>query len=331
MSKKNNKVTEDDVVADANATQRDQTLTDLLRLLVNHTVHKPMVAADDVKNTNFQIMPDLPQTIEIFNGETGPDHITLDWLNNLKTTAELHKWPDGLRLQMARRHLKSAARDWLLVRLDQLDSWEIFEDAFKRTFTAGTSFAQKYATMQKRIQTKDESVYAYFHSKVRLCQPLGMSFSDVKEHILQGLLSSEMVNTLVVKAHEDTDTLLKDIAAIDRVNSIRNERVTETETTSWRNKTSAVQKRNTFITKAADDRRPNSTFPAQPNTQGTPIRKTVSKDQIHCRNCRTTGHISRDCPQPKKERSKCFTCGWFGKYHTSCTVGKMVSKTGNTL
>lgn len=47
---------------------------------------------------NFQIMPDPTQSVEIFYGETGQDHIALDWLKNLKTTVELQKWPDGLKV-----------------------------------------------------------------------------------------------------------------------------------------------------------------------------------------------------------------------------------------
>lgn len=43
------------------------------------------------------------------------------------------------RFKGYRWHLKSTARDWLLARLDKLDSWKMFEKAFKNTFTAGTS------------------------------------------------------------------------------------------------------------------------------------------------------------------------------------------------
>lgn len=108
----------------------------------------------------------MTQTLAEFNSESEQDHFAVEWLNNLKRIAELHQWPDGLRLQMARRHLSGAARDWYLSRRSTLNSWSLFECAFLKMFTPETSFTQKFIAMQKRIQDKNESVFAYFHSKV---------------------------------------------------------------------------------------------------------------------------------------------------------------------
>lgn len=35
--------------------------------------------------------------------------------------------------------------------------------------------------------------------------------------------------------------------------------------------------------------------------------------------CCTLGHVSRDCPQPKKEKPKCKVCGWFATTNLNCT------------
>lgn len=75
--------------------------------------------------------------------------------------------------------------------------------------------------MQKRIQEKNESVFTYFHNKVRLCQPLQLTFKDVKERILTGLWSRELARTLIIKVHTDIYDLLRDIVAIERLNNVR--------------------------------------------------------------------------------------------------------------
>lgn len=134
----------------------------------------------------------MMQTLPEFNGETGQDHLALDWLNNLKLMFELYLWPDGLRLQIACRSLKGAARDWYLSRMKTMNSWSLFESAFLNTFTSETSFTQKFTAMQKLIQEKNESAFTYFHNKVRLCQPLHLTFKDVKKQFLMGLWSKEL-------------------------------------------------------------------------------------------------------------------------------------------
>lgn len=44
------------------------------------------------------------------------------------------------------------------------------------------------------------------------------------------------------------------------------------------------------------------------------------------------GHVSQDCPQPKKDRAKCSVCGWFGKHHVNCTNNKTIAnRTQNVM
>lgn len=88
---------------------------------------------------------------------------------------------------MARRHLTGAAWDWLLCPLEDMKEWSDFVVAFKRTCIAEFSFSQKYAQMQARVQQRDESTYAYFHNKVRLCTAVLLEFTDIKEQVLLGL------------------------------------------------------------------------------------------------------------------------------------------------
>lgn len=52
---------------------------------------------------NFNVMPDLSKSIDVFNAENGPKQAK-DWLKQLETTATLHDWPDSFTYETARSH-----------------------------------------------------------------------------------------------------------------------------------------------------------------------------------------------------------------------------------
>ncbi|CAI6370258.1 unnamed protein product [Macrosiphum euphorbiae] len=286
----------------------DPTLQSLLALLVNNVIQAPSI------NNSYQIMPDLSHTVGDFDGECEIGGEATAWLNNLNATAELHKWPNSLKLQMARRHMIGAARDWFLCNIDVITTWAEFESLFNKTFRADSSFSQRYAQMQARIQIKGESTTTYFHNKVRRCKLINLTFADTKEQILLGLWSDELSRTLLAARHMDTDELLADIVAYERVQKGRAEN-SYVDKTPWRPKT----------VREVDKR--VSAKPANVTTAGTVASGDKEKsvvpieNKLRCWNCQKTGHSRRDCPSPRRNGDKCASCHWFGgKHHKSCTV-----------
>ncbi|CAG9815548.1 unnamed protein product [Phaedon cochleariae] len=65
--------------------------------------------------------------------------------------------------------------------------------------------------MQDRLQTSKENVSVYFYEKVALCGELDLTFQEIKEQIIIGLLSEELSNFLSSRQHDDKDDLYKDI------------------------------------------------------------------------------------------------------------------------
>jgi len=146
-------------------------------------------------------MPDLSHTVCNFDGECEIGGEATAWLNYLNATAELHKWSNSLKLQMAGQHMIGAARYWFLSNIDEITTWADFESLFNKTFRADTSFSQRYAQMQAKVQIKGESTTAYFHNKVRRCKLVNLSFEDTKEQVLLGLWSDELSRTLFAARH----------------------------------------------------------------------------------------------------------------------------------
>jgi len=81
----------------------------------------------------------------------------------------LNKWPDECTLEAGRSQLEEATKQWNLNHMDQLDTVSKFTAAFKAMFTSRESVTETWKKMSERVQQRDETVFAYFHEKVRMC------------------------------------------------------------------------------------------------------------------------------------------------------------------
>lgn len=234
-------------------------------------------------------MPDLSQSIGDFIGESEIGGEAVAWLNNLNTTATYcHHWPKELKLQMARRHLIGPAHDWLL-RTE-------FETLFQKTFRTESSYSQRFAQMQALIQNKGESTSAYFHNKVRRCRAVNLEIEDIKEQVLLGLWSHELACSLLVAKRSDTDELLADIMAFERIQKGRADNQVN-EKPIWRGRVSKEPDKNNVKPTANHIPIKSGTSDVH-NTSGMTAVGAVSS--IKCWNCRKTGHSRRDCPSSEQ-------------------------------
>ncbi|KAG0414376.1 hypothetical protein HPB47_008461 [Ixodes persulcatus] len=189
--------------------EKDRLLTDLLGRLA---LPAQSGAADVSGVATFQVMPDLSKNISNFDGSEDAA-AARDWIENLKRTATLHKWPTPFLLETAKSHLTGAAKDWLRSRHAEIASWEDLEYQFRRTFVSQFRAAERWSRMQDRVQQRNESTIAYFHSKIH-----------TREQVLTGLRSRQLCTMLMGRTHEDGDDLLHDIQEFERIDRERQER-----------------------------------------------------------------------------------------------------------
>lgn len=290
-------------------------------------------------DTQFQVMADLSKSIGDFDGGDLNDQAAKFWITNVNAMAELHRWPDSFKLQTARMHMIGPAKDWILSRLDQITTWTDFEAAFRKTFVRETSYSQKFNAMQECVQTKGESVIAYYLKKIRLCQALNLDFSDVKEQVLLGVWSKELAQTMIVKSHLDVDDLFADIQSYERVSQGRIERI-------GRNRNENRQQGNHHRLGLHRRDQNNTSYhtiqhhPSQPQGQHQNTvppnkperynflnhRKTYSNNtnfpnNFKCFRCAESGHLARDCPKYKVCCSKCRVEGHTARHCTKDQLG----------
>ncbi|KAL1421652.1 hypothetical protein MTO96_004037 [Rhipicephalus appendiculatus] len=154
--------------------------------------------------------------------------------------------------------------------------------------------------MQERVQQRNESTTAYFHSKVRLCHEVNLDFNDTREQVLKGLRSRELCTMLLGRTHDDNDDLLHDILEFERMERERRELF--------------GSRNQSFMTPSFSERSLLATMTREEtvdSNHGTDRRQPLPSINQHgerkCYNCNLYGHIARDCLEPKRPL-KCQRC-----------------------
>ncbi|KYB25917.1 hypothetical protein TcasGA2_TC034104 [Tribolium castaneum] len=93
------------------------------------------------RNMGYCVMPDLTQSLRVFNGKGGASD-ALQWLQDIKTMAGRQFWGDAILLEVARQHLVDSALLWYRYHQDTLTTWAAFEMRFRENYTDRRTLAE---------------------------------------------------------------------------------------------------------------------------------------------------------------------------------------------
>lgn len=286
--------------------QRDETL--LATLASTLAVRSPAM------------MPHAAAFIQQFNGEVSSSEAE-QWLKSVDSTASINGWMDSIKLEAVRTQLTGAAKSWYSANHQEITTWTEFEARFRRTFVGETSTAERWDKMRNRLQSRDESAFAYFHDKVRLCKLLRLSFAEIKTQVLSGLRSHDQATILASRLHKDADELLADLRMAIELSQTRRNNFGKT---AWKGSERISARENNEPTKSGD-------------TGSTTVQHNSSKDNVsskdninnvdtvtprppRCFNCQGTGHYARQCTEPRRPPF-CTLCKTEGHSRKFCTSG----------
>jgi len=161
-------------------------------------------------SNGYYVMPDFYESLSNFIGTESCIEAS-NWIKSIKSTADLHNWPDSFKLEIIRTKLKGAAHNWYLGQT--FSDWEQFERQFKETFIGTqTSTVERTKFLIARHQRKGEMIIEYFHDKARMQQ------------IVEGLYSRELCLYLMSRSHSHENELLNDIVTFTKINDSRSTR-----------------------------------------------------------------------------------------------------------
>lgn len=128
---------------------------------------------------HYNVLPDMSHNLPEFDGISGPTAARV-WLEQLKSTATLHRWTEAIAFETARSRLRKAAKNWYLGNIDTITTWQGFRKSFSSTFLVDKSFTERFEEMQHRSQGPNENTVEYFFDKVRLCKALKFGLDETK-------------------------------------------------------------------------------------------------------------------------------------------------------
>lgn len=164
--------------------------------------------------------------------------------------------------------------------------------------------------MNERVQKRDETVFSYFHDKVRMCRRLGLSAIEIKKMLCVCLYSRELSSTLLSNGHTSESELLADIRMYNDVDHNRSERFTPSRFNPSQPKRSP---------KPVAEKEPAPTWSKLDSKPGVTVSPCTGP---RCYNCQSFGYIARDCTETRRPLrcSKCKQDGHRSKYCKKITT-----------
>ncbi|XP_022168087.1 uncharacterized protein LOC111032163, partial [Myzus persicae] len=259
---------------------------------------------------DYRILPDVGTSIWSFTGHESSTQAE-DWISSVDGTAQVNQWPLRHRLQYVRSNISQAARSWFL--LEEFRDWDTFVQRFRTTFVRTLRKADLWRELEARTQEPNELTIDYFYAKLGMCHSLDLTFADTREYVIEGLRSQPLTDWVYGRTHSHHDDLLSDIRDWERMRAKRKEKFeaagpTSTKPRKQRFTTEQSSAKSTSVAPAVLPKMTSSTVVE--SSTSVPESKTDAsrgRPTIYCYNCRGAGHISRDCPKPRRPM-KCSNC-----------------------
>ncbi|XP_071553456.1 uncharacterized protein [Temnothorax nylanderi] len=141
---------------------------------------------------------------------------------------------------------------------------------------------------ESRVWQPNESFNNYYHKKLILGNLVPIEEDDLLDYLTEGILDKTLRNQARMQNFESVKDLLNGFRKISL---------------SHRVKKDLPQGEKSSADKSVEKTK------SEVKVQKTAGKEEISERFMKCYNCNKLGHISKDCPKPKRERGSCYNCG----------------------
>lgn len=309
--------------------------------LINEVIHQVLILSEQMRRLETAIpgpsgigetrtpAPDNrilehDRTVPTFYGNE-LDHVAEDWIKTVDELAQLNDWPLRERVHFVRTNTRDAARTWFLS--ESFNCWDDLLFKFREVFVRKIGQPDRWKSLIKRTQGSGEDIGEYFHDKMRLCNELSLSFTQVLDFVIQGIRSSDEIQCAMTRYHTSISAMLINLRVWEDIVRLRPEHYPVLKNTAshqgyfnpMENVDPMTDELNNTEMHTTNFSTPSttvtSTTPAAPSRMP-PVYGTEVK--MKCFNCNDFGHISPNCPKPLRRPLKCSVCDSDQHSHGHC-------------
>lgn len=210
---------------------------------------------------------------------SGDDHYYVQkFITAFEESAQVLGWDNKTSFVYAKRLLTGTAK--LFLRTISPRSWNDLKVALLKEFSTRTTSAEIHRKLRVRRKQNDESMRRYILAMQEIASLAAIEEADLVQYIIDGIPDLEQ-NKLILYNANTVQELKEILPKFERITSAYSH--------------SSVKR---------------------PNEGKTFQIKAHSKAK--CFNCNELGHMSPDCPKPKRPRGSCFKCGSTGHKAHQC-------------
>lgn len=201
------------------------------------------------------------------------------WISNFEDARVMFRFSESESFLYAKRLLTGTAK--LCSRSALCHSWNELKNMLLAEFHDHATATDVHNILRGRKKQKDESFQQYLLVMQEIASQVDIEEVDVMNYIIRGIPDSFFNKQILLTANNMTE--LKKL----------------------------LKKYEKMI--------PEPYTPVQKSTaQAKVLASSSSKSTSKCFNCNEAGHISTNCPKPRREKGSCFRCGQIGHTVIGC-------------
>ncbi|XP_071581961.1 uncharacterized protein [Temnothorax nylanderi] len=236
-----------------------------------------------------QLRADVKGIGDLLGEFDGTNRYFEDWEKQVRLVKRLFSVDDAIMKIIISSKLKGKADRWFRSKSEYTEmTLDALLSAMKDGFDQRPSKVDRLKKFESRVWQPNESFNNYYHEKLILGNLVPIEEDDLLDYLTEGIPDQTLRNQARMQNFESVKDFLNGFRKISL---------------SHRVKKDLPQGEKSSADKSVEKTK------SEVKVQKTAGKEEISERFMKCYNCNKLGHISKDCPKPKREPGSCYNCG----------------------